>query len=291
MRFAISDNSLLMVFLLEECNGSCRHCVREEEPMAAGYRLSQTQLRQCLADCARLESLRWVHFSGGEPTLWSDGDRNLTDALLDVARAGYVPGFTTNGSRFEDYAACRDFFQKYVAAVDVPLRTFISVDTFHRNFDVGSCSCRSLDNVLRYRDTLPGHQQALLEVHPLAVISKSPASLLPAEMLRRYESLGAPFRVVPLRPKGRARLLAEECPNLDGDTEQDLGAFYRFRPRGAEVGTAPATNLVLVGKDYYLSEPEWRVVAKLGHLPEEVVRAYRKAGADVRDASEPQPTI
>jgi len=288
MRFDVRDKSLLMVFLLEECNGCCPHCVREEEPMAAGYRLSYAQLRQCLADCGRLAGLRWVHFSGGEPTLWSDGDRNLTDALLEVAQAGYVPGFTTNGSRFEDYAACRDFFQRYVTAVSVPLRTFISIDTFHRNFDVAGCSCRSLDNVLRYRGTLPGHQRELLEVHPLAVVSKSPASLLPAEMLRRYESLGVPFSVVPLRPKGRARLLADECPDLDGSTEQDLGAFYRFRPRQVEAG-APASNLVLVGNDYYLSEPEWRVVAKLGQLPEEVVRAYRKAAADVGDKTPSRP--
>jgi hypothetical protein len=280
-----------MVFLLEECNRSCPHCVREEEPMAPGYKLSHTQLRQCLADCDRLESLHWVHFSGGEPTLWSDGDRDLTDALLEVEQAGHVPGFTTNGSRFKDYAACCDFFGRYVSATSVPLRTYLSIDTFHRDFDVGSCSCRSLDNVLRYRDALPGRRQALLEVHPLAVVSKSTASLLPAEMLRRYESLGAPFSVVPLRPRGRARVLAEECPDLNSDTEQGLGAFCQFRPREAGTSTALAPNLVLVGNEYYLSEPEWRVVAKLGHLPEEVVRAYREARAGLGDATQFPPPV
>jgi hypothetical protein len=275
MKFVVRDKSLMMVFLLEECNRSCPHCVREEEPMDSGYKLSLDQLRRCLEDCRRLESVRWVHFSGGEPTLWSDSGAGLTGALLEVAQAGYVPGFTTNGSRFEDYVACCDFLGRYVASASVRLRTFLSVDTFHRNFDAGTGTCRSLDNVLRFRSTLPGDRGALLEVIPLAVVSKDPASLLPEKMMRRYESLGAPFRVVALRPKGRARRLADECPDLGSSVEQRLGAFSRFRPRQARAGTDQAPNLVLIGDDYYLSEPEWRVVAKLGRLPKEVVTAYR----------------
>jgi len=291
MRFDVREKSLMMVFLLEECNRSCPHCVREEEPMDAGYKLSHTQLRQCLSDCRRLERVRWVHFSGGEPTLWSDGGRGLTDALIEVAQAGYQPGFTTNGSRFEDYAACCDFFQRYAATAGVPLRTFLSIDTFHGNFDVDSGSCRSLDNLLRYRDTLPGRRRALLEVNPLAVVSKDPASLLPEEMMRRYESLGAPFRMIPLRPRGRATRLASECPDPNSNTEQGLGAFYRYRPKQVEVGGTPAPNLVLIGNDYYVSEPEWRVVAKLGHLPEEVVRAYGDPGSEEeRDTCDASPT-
>ena len=66
------NKSLMMIFLLEECNFSCNHCVREDEPMPINYKLTFEQLKLCLTDCQTLETIEWVHFSGGEPTLWTD---------------------------------------------------------------------------------------------------------------------------------------------------------------------------------------------------------------------------
>ena len=72
MKIEIRDKSLMMIFLLEECNFECSHCLREDEPMVPGYKLSFKQLQLCLSDCQRLESISWVHFTGGEPTLCTD---------------------------------------------------------------------------------------------------------------------------------------------------------------------------------------------------------------------------
>ena len=69
MKIEIDDKSLMMIFLLEECNLECAHCIREDESMEPGYRLSFEQLQLCLSDCHGLESIRWVHFSAGEPAL------------------------------------------------------------------------------------------------------------------------------------------------------------------------------------------------------------------------------
>ena len=79
MTVRITDTSLMMLFLLEECNFACPHCVRDEEPMPPGYRLTFEQLRACLRDCRGLPSVSWVHFSGGEPTLWEEAGLDLVD--------------------------------------------------------------------------------------------------------------------------------------------------------------------------------------------------------------------
>ena len=97
MEYDIIDRTLMMIFLLETCNLSCPHCVRDDEPMDTGYRLTSRQLLECLRDCDRLETIEWVHFSGGEPTLWREGERDLVDLLVDISNAGFEPGFTTNG--------------------------------------------------------------------------------------------------------------------------------------------------------------------------------------------------
>ena len=112
--FEIVNKSFMMIFLLEECNFACPHCVREDEPMDIGYRLSFRQLQSCLSDCRGLGSIRTVHFSGGETTLWREGELDLLDLLIEIAASGFTPGFITNGSSFHEYERCYDFFRRYV---------------------------------------------------------------------------------------------------------------------------------------------------------------------------------
>jgi molybdenum cofactor biosynthesis enzyme MoaA len=172
MGIEIGDKSLMMIFLLEECNFTCAHCVREDEPMVPGYKLSLGQLQLCLSDCRALESIRWVHFSGGEPTLWTERNRDLVDLLLNISKAGFTPGFTTNGSFFVDYSRCHDFFGKYVDGSTMPLRVYLSIDTFHRNFDVEKGRAQSLDNVMKCKQELPRAKADLLDIAVLVVVSK-----------------------------------------------------------------------------------------------------------------------
>ena len=266
--------SMMMIFLLEECNFSCPHCVREDEPMHPGYKLSFEQLQLCLSDCRRLGSVHSIQFSGGETTLWTEGNRDLTDVLVEVSRAGFSPGFTTNGSLFVDYTKCRDFFQKYVDAATTPLHAYLSIDTFHGNFDVERGRCQSLDSVLKYKSSMRSHKRDLLNITPMAVVSKDSNSLLPDEMIRHYETLGVPFGIIPLAPEGKAKSLAHLCPDLSSDKPEDLGAYYRFRPKQPQKKPTETQHMVLIGDDYYLHKPKWRIVAQLGHLPDTMLRAY-----------------
>jgi len=163
---------------------------------------------QIAAGC-RLESVSWVHFSGGEPTLWKEGNRSLIDLLLEISIKGFTPGFTTNGSYFA-------------------LRLYLSIDTFHKNFDTAKGRARSLDNIMKYTRKLPRARADLLDITVMAVISKDFKSLLPDGMIEHYESLGINFGFVPLLPVGRAKSFDHLCPDLSSDDPEDLGAYRRF---------------------------------------------------------------
>ena len=287
MGIEIADKSLMMIMLLEECDLACPHCVREDEPMDPGYRLSFRQLKMCLADCRLLESVSWVHFSGGEPTLWAEGDRDLVDLLLEIAASGFSPGFTTNGSAFLNYDRCRRLFRRYVDASTIPLRLYLSIDTFHRNFNTETGRSQSLDNVMRYRQELPRNKGELLDTRVVVIVSKESESLLPDEMVAHYESMGVGFGFVPLKPRGRAKSIRHLCPDLESDNPEDLGAYWRFHRQEGHgrskqtVSPDKAAYIVLIGDDYYAVVDDnhdfrnrWQKVAQLGHLPDELIKAY-----------------
>jgi hypothetical protein len=226
-----------------------------------------------------------VHFSGGEPTLWRQAKLGLADLLLEIAKAGFTPGFTSNGSHFLDYRRCYDFFAKYANDATMPLRLYLSIDRLHRNFDRETGRAQCLDNVVRCRQELPPAGADLIDIKVLVVISKDSRSLLPNEMVAHYESLGVTFVFVPLQPRGKGKLLRHLCPDLNSDDAEDLGAYRRFhlqrqRPPKTE-NMDRADNLILIGDQYYFDHP-FRKVARLGRLPDAIMLAY---GAIPKDSA------
>ena len=285
----IVEKSRIGILLLEQCNFECPHCLRVDEPMAPGYQLTFRQLELCLSDCRALESITWIHFTGGEPTLWREGDRDLIDLLLKISSAGFIPAFTTNGSSFVEYNMCHDFFKRYLDNSTTRLIVYLSIDTFHRNFDVKKGRAQSADNIVKYKRNLSPEKADQLDIRIVVAVSKSPESLLPDEMVRHYESMGLAFLFVPLSPKGRARQLRNLCPDLNSDEPEDLGAYQRFPKKREITETIPeemisrdkADCLALISDDYYLClnddsdfRDQWRKVARLGHLPDSIVRSY-----------------
>jgi len=267
----------LVVLLLEECNFSCPHCFREDGPMYPGYELSFEQMQACLADCQHLRELQGIHFSGEEPTLWTDGDLDFVDLLLGVATAGIGVGFTTNGSSFLDLNKCRNFFRRYFGGTGKPLHVHITTDTFHDNFDVEKGRSRGLDNVIRCKADMPSEKAQSLRIAVPVTLSKDVSSLLPDEMIAHYEPLGVTFNFMPLVPHGKAKLLKHLCPDLRSDKPEDLGAFYRFHRRVEK--KKPGGRFyyfALIDDAYYLLSPswQWRQVGKLGDLDEAAMDAY-----------------
>ena len=265
------DKSLMMIFLLEDCNFSCPHCVREDEPMEPGYKLTFEQLKLCLSDCQKLQTVDWVHFSGGEPTLWTDEKRTLADLLLEISKSGFEPGFTTNGSIFDDYKNCNSLLQDYFKNSDRPLRLCLSIDTFHQNYDTEKGRAECLDNVIKFRNDLPLKKKKLLNLTVLATVSKEPKSLLPKEMVEYYKSQEVTFVFIPLKASGKAKSFNHLCPDLASTTQEALGAYYYYYEKS---GQNVKNNIVLIGNLYYLPDP-WRKIGWLGHLPKKVIEVYK----------------
>jgi uncharacterized radical SAM superfamily Fe-S cluster-containing enzyme len=244
--------------------------------MPIGYKLTFEQLKLCLSDCRKLETIEWVHFSGGEPTLWREGELDLIDLLIEISKSGFDPGFTTNGSYFIDYIKCNEFFQKYFNNANNQLRLYLSIDTFHQNFNLEKGRAKSLDNVIKYKLTLPSEKKKLLNIIVVSTISKDSKSLLPKEMIEYYQSLGSTFLFIPLRAVGKAKTLKHLCPNLESDKQEDLGAFFSFHQKKERKERDGSTNIVLIGNDYYMPDVNpWSKYGHLGHLSSRFIDMYK----------------
>jgi hypothetical protein len=192
-----------------------------------------------------------MNYTGGEPTLWEEDGKDLVDILVATSEGGALPTYNTNGSYFDDYNRCRAFFHKYVENTDTPLKTFISMDKFHKNYDQSAGRAKSLDNVARVLSALPEKQRNLLSTHVIIIVTKDPDSSLPEEMKRHYGSSGITFGDFPMLRIGKAKKIQDQAPEFAG-----------FPPLPEKERSGPP-GLVLVGDDYYLGNKR---IGKLGHM-------------------------
>jgi len=151
---------------------------------------------------------------------------------------------------------------------------YLSIDTFHSNFDAVKGIAPSLDNLLRLGEDLTHEKKKQLDFTVLVVISKDVNSLLPEEMIRHYESMGVDFRFLPLKPMGKAGNLTDLCPVLRSDKPEDLGAYHKYYNKEL-VESRSVDNIVLIGNDYYFHTPQFRKIARLGRIPENVFEKYK----------------
>jgi MoaA/NifB/PqqE/SkfB family radical SAM enzyme len=250
--------NIMGVSLLHKCNLNCAHCgyiyvgEAEDHIIKPGYRLSWNQVRIALDDCRSIPESYWnMNYTGGEPTLWEEGDKTFVDILMETAKAGQFPSYNTNGSYFNDFIKTRDFFFRYMDATQEPLMTFISMDKFHKNYDEVKGRAKSLDNIIKVMDEIPENRKAQFRTHVIIIITKDPESTLPAEMKTHYEASGITFGDFPLMRIGKAKNLADQIPEM----------IDYFPPNQNESG-GPRV-LVLVGDDYYLASER---KGRLGHL-------------------------
>ena len=246
------------ISLLYKCNLSCEHCgyiyIAEEEDhiIRPGYRLTWDQVMTAIQDCGSLEDSYWnVNYTGGEPTLWEEDGKDFVDLLIATAKGGTLPTFNTNGSYFENADKCYEFFHRYLDSTNVPLRTFISMDKFHKNYDQAKGRAKSLDTIVKVYETFSEEQKKLLPVHVVIIVTKDPSSSLPEEMKKHYGAMGVTFGDFPMLNVGKAKKLKDQQPEFSGFS------FPLPKP-----GSGPAV-LVLVGDDYYEHSKK---VGKLGRM-------------------------
>ncbi|MBN1571261.1 MAG: hypothetical protein JXA73_25725 [Acidobacteria bacterium] len=258
MTEAMMPTHVMGVSLLHKCNLNCEHCGyiyigdAEDHIIRPGYRLTWNQVMTAIQDCVSLKDSYWnLNYTGGEPTLWEEDGKDLVDILIATAKAGELPTFNSNGIYFNDYDRCYSFFHRYIEGCSTPLKTFISMDKFHRNYDQEKGRAQSLDTILKVFDTFPSGQKSLLSIHVIIIVTKDPNSSLPDEMKQHYGSMGVTFGDFPMLNIGKAKNLKDQIPDFPG---------FSPPPRKKEDGPPGA---VLVGDDYYLGEKK---IGKLGHL-------------------------
>jgi MoaA/NifB/PqqE/SkfB family radical SAM enzyme len=246
------------VSLLHKCNFSCEHCgyiyigAAEDHIIRPGYRLTWNQIMAAINDCVSLENSYWnLNYTGGEPTLWQEDDKDLMDILIATARAKQLPTYNTNGSYFDDPAKTYEFFKRYLDHADTPLKTFISMDKFHKNYDPKTCRAKSLDVLTDAWTRFNEDQRKLLSVHVIIIVTRDPDSSLPEEMKKHYGATGITFGDFPMMEIGKAKNLKEQLPD-----PPDFGPMIKNKENGPP-------GLVLVGEDYYFRDKK---IGKLGHM-------------------------
>jgi MoaA/NifB/PqqE/SkfB family radical SAM enzyme len=207
------------VSLLYKCNFNCEHCGyiyvgdAEDHIIRPGYQLTWDQIVTAIRDCASLENSYWnINYTGGEPTLWKEDGKNLVDILAATANGGALPTYNSNGSYFDSYNQCNEFFHRYVDNTDIPLKTFISMDKFHKNYDQQTGRAKSLDNIAKVLETFPSEKRELLSTHVVIIVTKDPSSSLPEEMKQHYGSMGITFGDFPMLNIGKAKKLHDQLP-------------------------------------------------------------------------------
>lgn len=249
--------------LLHKCNFHCPHCgylyVNDsiDHDIKPGYRMTWDQIQRLIADCNSIRGERFGFvLNGGEPTLWEEGELKFMDVLLAVDAGGICPSYNTNGSYFVDYDQCHDFFRRYSDEAKIQLKTFVSMDKFHDNYDREKGRADSLDNIAKVLAGMPEDKREMHHIHVVTIISTDPGSFLPAEMKEYYGAMGITFGDFPMQPIGRARDLMDEMP----DSEE---FFKSMPPPPKNGGGYPIGSLI---GEYYVRHG--KKVAKLGHLKE-----------------------
>jgi MoaA/NifB/PqqE/SkfB family radical SAM enzyme len=250
---------LLSVALLHKCNFNCEHCGYiyigdvEDHNIKPGYQLTWEQVTTAIKESIAIEGTQWnVNYTGGEPTLWKENGKDFMDLLIETACLGAITSYNTNGSYFDDLEKSREYFNRYLDNTDVPLRTFISMDKFHKNFDEEKGRAKSLDNVIKVLNEFPEEKRKLLPTHVIIIVTNEPNSSLPAEMKEYYGQYGITFGEFPMMPIGKAKEIADQLP----EKQADLSRMHERRGKGPG-------SVTLVGDEYFSGGKK---VGKLGHL-------------------------
>jgi MoaA/NifB/PqqE/SkfB family radical SAM enzyme len=253
--------NVMGISLLYECNFNCEHCGyiyignNEDHIIKPGYKLSWEQVNTAITESVEIDGTKWNHnYTGGEPTLWKDNGKDFMDILIKSANSGASPSYNTNGSYFHSLERCRRFFARYLENADVPLRTFISMDKFHKNYDEEKGKAESLDNIIKVVSEIPEEKRELLETHVVIIVTKDPNSSLPKEMKEYYGQYGITFGDFPMMPIGKAKDIPDQLP----EEQPDFSEFRKLKGKGP-------VSVVLVGDDYYVGNEK---AGKLGHLSE-----------------------
>ena len=213
---------MALVILTDRCTLSCDTCFRprgtdQDAPWLFG------ELDECLAAIAAAGHTS-VFYSGGEPSLWSDGEIGFAELLAATARHGLSPAFATNGWAFRSYEEASALLGRYFERTKQRLYVVVSVDHWHEGSWVDGRS-PALDALLQWQR---GHAaSAHLEVELASLCCRDHTRNIPPKDFAPYADAGVKIGYPPLSPRGRARELRQLAPTLcpSGTSKESLGPY------------------------------------------------------------------
>lgn len=211
------------------CNKRCKACIRPPDENV--HQLRWQDFQAYLADLSRFSTamhIRYQFVTGGEPTLWRDGDVDIIDVLAAISALDFVETIVmpTNGRLFEDEVSAQDFVERLSARIERPVAVGVSVADFQENLVDGKCA--ALENLTR------ACCQTESKVVPVALVTVAvdddPTEQLSSLLPQVFQ------RVVALAPMGAGEALAARCPSLllSGRDKGSLGAFLPHMRRDAQ---------------------------------------------------------
>ena len=239
---------MALVVLTDNCNLSCQACFRPREPKRGARPWSFTELESCLNELVGAGQ-PFVAYTGGEPSLWRDGEKTLADLLVTSNRLGLSPMFVTNGHAFRNDDSTRALLDRYFELTQAPLHVVVSVDLWHDDTWVEGRS-RALESLSRWLEA--NADTNVLEVEVASLWCLDDSYNIHSEHFARYTEAGIRISYLPLSPIGRAHSLSELAPTLlaNGTCKGSLGSYgqvLRQRMNIAEEEWSELPNSKLYG--------------------------------------------
>ncbi len=209
---------MAVVVLTDQCSLSCAPCLRPR-PDARAKPWSFSELQQCLHELKEVGQT-FLGYTGGEPSLWSDGDVAFSDLLAETSRLGFEVMFVTNGWPLRTYDAAAALLDAFFERADGPLMVVVSVDVWHEGGWVDG-RAPALEVLLQWRHA---HEAARLAIDVSSLCCVDETMNLPLTALERYAGPGAQLGP-PLVPVSAEmdHLAPRLCPT--GTAKKSLGAW------------------------------------------------------------------
>ena len=206
--------------LTDACNKNCRACLRI--PGHQSHRLSFDDFQRYLRDITVLSQRYAIDFqfvTGGEPTIWKDGDKDVADILSELSQKTDIAHITmpTNGKRFETMNYVEDLLARISRNVTRPVIIGVSIAGYQDNF--AKKRCVPLDHLLKAAAKTSG------TVLPIALVTLSRNDPMHEDLKAAYPDVIQ--RITPLAPLGAGEDMMEDCPviGLNGTKKTMLGDY------------------------------------------------------------------
>lgn len=224
------NKRIFILELLSKCNSKCAHCLRLEKNYNE-FKLSFNQIKNILDRIFEFKTNQpniEVKLSGGEPTIWMEKNKNITDIFNECDLRNIKFSLISNGKIFIKYENIDKILGSYFDNNTKILSIYFTVDIFHENCDLENNTSIVLDNFYRYIKENKLNNKLLIYVQ--STVSNNESYNISKKFIKKYSEKGFKFNINPLLPWGNGVKLNNLVPNLilKGNEKNTLGDYKKY---------------------------------------------------------------